>query len=371
MNKLRLGVIGAGTFAETCHVPGLRAHPQAEVVVLCGRNADRTRAMAQRLEVAEVSVDYRELCARNDLDALTIATPNVFHAVQAQAALAAGKHVFCEKPLGMNVREAVGMLQAAERSRKIHQVAFTYRYLYGVQELKRRLRCGDIGDPYLVRVRYESWDGLRPDSTVGFREKVALAGGGVLYDVASHLFDLVGYVLGPIRTVTGFTMLIPRKRIDADTGQFVEVETDDMASAWFTCENGVRGHLFASRATPSSGERAYIEVVGSNGALKASLSRGSVDMLKRSLPTRQSWEVVPLPEQASDGKAHCLPIMMRSFVEACFRGKLDGHVDASFHDGLAVQRAIAAVEEAAGRCDWIPLKADDARDEGVEEPGEG
>ncbi|WHZ13334.1 MAG: Myo-inositol 2-dehydrogenase 2 [Nitrospira sp.] len=356
MKKLRFGVIGAGAFAETCHVPGLQSHPQAEVVVLCGRDSDRTSAMARRLEVPEISVDYQELCARKDIDAVTIATPNVFHAVQAQVALAAGKHVFCEKPLGMNVGEAVDMLRAAERSRKIHQVAFTYRYLYGVQELKRRLRSGDIGDPYLVRIRYESWDGLRSDSTVGFREKMNLAGGGVLYDVGSHLFDLVGYVIGPIQAVTGFTMLIPRERVDTGTGEFARVETDDIASAWFVCGNGVRGQLFASRATPCSGDKAYIEVVGSNGALKASLSRGSVDVLKVSHPARQSWEIVPVPEQASDGKAHCLPIMMRSFVDACFRGKLDGQVDASFHDGLAVQRALAAVEEASCRCQWIPLK---------------
>lgn len=357
MKRLRLGVIGTGAFAETCHVPGLQSHPQAEVIVLCGRDYARTRAMAQRLNVPEVSIDYEELCARKDIDALTIATPNVFHARQAVACLAAGKHVFCEKPLGMSLDEAVTMLHVAESSRKIHQVAFTYRYLYGVQELKRRLLNGDIGSPHYIRLRFDSWEGLHPDATVGFREKMNLAGGGILYDVGSHLFDLIHYILGPIQAVTGFTASVPRERLDKYSEELALVETDDMAGAWFVCNNGVRGEWFASRATPSSDEKAYIEVVGRDGALKASLSRGVVDALKISRPTRQAWENVPLPVQASDGKAHCLPIMMRSFVDACLRGKSDEAIDASFYDGLAVQRAMAAVRESSCRLDWIPLEA--------------
>lgn len=357
MRKLRLGVIGTGAFAEVCHVPGLQSHPQAEVVVLCGRDYGRTRTLAQRLNVPEVSVDYRELCARKDIDAVTIATPNAFHVSQAQAALAAGKHVFCEKPLGIHATEVAEMVRVAEVSRKIHQVAFTYRYLHGVQELKRRLLKGDIGAPYYVRVHWESWEAFHPDAKIGFREKKDL-GGGVLYDVGSHLFDVASYVLGPFKAVTGCMTLIPREGIDAGTGTLTKVETDDIATAWFVHRNGIRGQWFASRATPSSGEKSYIEVVGQEGALKASLSRGSVDVLKISRPTRRGWETIALPEEASDGKAHCLTAMMRSFVDGCLRGKLDRGIDASFHDGLSVQRAIEAVWEASCRHDWIPLDAE-------------
>ncbi len=356
MKTLRVGVIGAGAFAETCHVPGLQSHPQAEVVVLCGRDESRTRAVAQRLGVPETSLDYEGLCARPDIDAVTIATPNALHARQALAAFAAGKHVFCEKPLGMNVAEAASMLRAAEQSQKIHQVAFTYRYLYGVQELRRRLLNGEIGDPYYVSVHFDSWDGMNPEATIGFRDQLAVAGGGVLYDVGSHLFDIVGFVLGPIEAVTGSTVLVPRERPDPSTGRLTPVETDDIASASFLCRNGVRGQLFASRATPDSGEKSYIKVVGQRGALKASLSRGAVDVLKVSRPTRPAWEVVPLPEEASDGRPHCLARMMRSFVEACLQGRLNREVDASFMDGYAVQQALSAVLDTAPRQPWIHLK---------------
>lgn len=357
MKKLRVAVLGTGAFAEACHVPGLQSHPGAEVVVLCGRNSARTRAMADRLGVPEISLDYEQVCARNDIDAVTIATPNVAHALQAKAAFSAGKHVFCEKPLGMNVQEVIEMVRAAERSHAIHQVAFTYRYLHGVQELKCRLLKGDIGEPYHVRVQYASWEGVKPDAKIGFREKRDCAGAGILYDVGSHLFDLVGFIIGPIEAVAGSTLLIPRERIDHRTGVLAQVETDDIASAWFVCRDGIQGHLFASRATPNSGDKAYIEVVGREGALRASLSRGSVDMLRVSRSTHPGWEQVPLPATASDGKPHCLGAMMRSFVDACLRKRLNHDVDASFYDGLAVQRTIEAVQESACRPQWIPLES--------------
>jgi predicted dehydrogenase len=355
MQKLRLGVIGTGAFAETCHLPGLQSHPQAEVTVLCGGDQGRTRGLAERFGIPETSLDYAEVCARKDIDAVTIATPNVAHAAQARAAFAAGKHVFCEKPLGMNLQEVTALLHTAEQSHRIHQVAFTYRYLYSIQELRRRLLKGDIGEPFHVRVQHASWEGLTPDSRVGFREKLAYAGGGILYDVGSHLLDLVGYVVGPIEAIAGSTMLIPRERIDSKTGTLAHVETDDIASAWFVCRDGIQGQLFASRATPNSGDKAYMEVVGRDGALRASLSRGAVDMLRVSRSTQPAWEVVPLPDQASDRKPHCLALMMRSFVDACLRGSLNKDVDASFYDGLAVQRAMDAVQVSSCRPNWISL----------------
>ena len=88
------------------------------------------------------------------------------------------------------------------------------------------------------------------------------AGAGVLYDVGSHLFDLVGFVLRPIGSCCRRYGVDPRERIDSKTGVLARVETDDIASAWFVCRDGIQGQLFVSRATPNSGDRAYIEVVG-------------------------------------------------------------------------------------------------------------
>jgi predicted dehydrogenase len=353
--KLRFGVIGAGGFAEICHVPGLQSHPEAEVVALCGRRYDHARAMADRLGVPEVHTDYRELCARDDLDGVTITTPNAVHAEQATAAFAHGKHVFCEKPLGIDVPEVREMLRAAEASGKVHQVAFTFRYTYGVRELRRRVGAGDLGQPYYVRMQWDGWGGLHPDWKIAWRETQELAGGGVLFDMGSHLFDLARFVLGPVETTAGFLHTIPRRHVDRQSGELRDVETDDVAAAWFRHESGVRGEWFMSRATPAHTENGYLEVIGPEGALQAHLSRGNVERLRVSRPAAPQWEELPLPEEARDGQPHGLGIMMRSFVDACFRGRLDGDLDASFHDGLAAQQALAAVVRSSEEMRSVPL----------------
>src|SRR5262249_35334317 len=236
----------------------------------------------------------------------------------------------CEKPLGMNVLEARQMLNVAQKSRKVHQVAFIYRYLYSVRELRRRLKAGDIGKPFYVRIQYDGWDGLRPE----------LAGDGMLFDRGSHLFDIVRFVFGPIQDVKGFTYTVPRSCTERRSGKMVRVETDDLAAAWFTIAQGLRGQWFASRITPQFAQNGYLEVIGDEGALKASLSRGTIDRLQVSRPTNSDWDELPLAKEAVDDKAHCLSLMMRSFIEACLRGNIDREIDASFHDGLAAQECI-------------------------------
>lgn len=353
--KLRFGVIGAGGFAEICHVPGLQTHPQAEVVALCGRRADHARAMADRLGVPDVHTDYRELCARDDLDGITITTPNAVHGEQAKAAFAGGKHVFCEKPLGVDVAGVEDMLQAAEASGKVHQVAFTFRYTYGLQELRRRVRAGDLGQPYYIRMRWEGWGGLNPNWKIGWRERQAESGGGMLADMGSHLFDVAQFVLGPVEATTGFLHNIPRQQPDSRTGELVSVETDDIAAAWFQHAEGIRGEWFMSRATPAHTENGFVEVIGPEGALRATLSRGNVERLVGSRPTAPAWEELSLPEAAHDGEPHGLGLMMRSFVDACLRGHTDGDIDATFADGLAVQRGLAAVEQGTQGPKWVQL----------------
>ena len=162
--KLRFGVIGAGSFAEVCHVPGLQA-AGAEVVAIAGRRRERARALAERFGIRHVEPDAAALCAREDLDGVAICTPNDAHREAALLAFAHRKHVLCEKPLALDVADAEPMLAAADTSGRVHQVAFTYRYLHGVAELRRRVAAGDVGEPYLFRGHHEFWDGLRPGAT--------------------------------------------------------------------------------------------------------------------------------------------------------------------------------------------------------------
>jgi predicted dehydrogenase len=348
-------VIGTGAFAQVCHIPGLQSHPQAEVVALCGREIAKTREVAQRFDIPHAYISSEELCARDDIDAVTIATPNVVHAAQAQTAFRFGKHVLCEKPMGLNLAEARTMTQAAVSSGKIHQTAFTFRYNYGIAELRRRLRTGDIGRPFYLRIQYDNWDGLKPDWKVGWREKQELAGGGLLYDVGSHLFDIIRYVTGDLEQLVGFTHQIPRKATDAKTGSETAVETDDLVNVWVQNSSGLRGQFFISRITPPFAQIGYLEIVGTEGALKGALSRGGVDFLKASKPTSPEWVDLPLPPEAGDKQPHALGIMMRSFADACLNGESDSDRDATFKDGLAAQQAMDAVLVSMAQRRWTKI----------------
>lgn len=345
VRELRVGVIGAGAFAAACHLPGLAAHPRARVVALCGRRPGPTRELAARFGIAAVETDYRRLLDRDDLDAITVCTPNAAHREPALAALAAGKHLFCEKPLGLSVAEAAAMHAAAIASARIHQVSFVYRYLYGVEELRRRVAAGDVGEPFLLRLHHETWDGLAPSAPIGWRERRGPAGGGVLYDLGSHFFDLARHLLGEVTSVAAFLHHLPRTRPLLPTGELAAVETDDLAAAWFRFANGAAGQWFASRITPPRGEN-VVQVVGRDGALEALLSRGRLDALRIARPGQGGWHELPLPAAAADGESHALTRMMGGFVEACLAGRLDPR-DASFADGLAAQKLIAAAETAA------------------------
>ena len=358
-NKLRVAVIGTGDFAEICHLPGLQSHPAAQLVAVCGRRLEAARALANQFGVGEATDDFEQLCARPDIDAITIASANVVHAAQAIAALRHGKHVFCEKPLAMTVAEARAMAQVAEASGKVHQVAFTFRYNYGVRELRRRLAAGDIGQPYFARIQYDRWDGLAPGWTSSWREKKQLAGAGMLFDLGSHLFDIARQVLGPIAAVIGYTHVVARSAPDRVTGEMATVETDDLVNAWIRHSNGLRGQFFLSRVTPPFAPLGYLEIVGDQGALKAALSRGGVDFIKASSPAAPEWQDLPLVPQASDGQPHALGLMMRSFVDACLRGELDAELDASFDDGLAAQLAMAALLESQETEHWTQLATED------------
>jgi len=350
---LRVGVIGAGGFAEIAHVPGLQSHAQAKVVALCGRRRDYATAMAERLGIPDVYTEYPELIAREDIDAVTIVTPNVSHAEIAIAALRAGKHVFCEKPLGMNPGEVRAMLEAARASGKVHMVAFTFRYLHCLREMKRMLQRGDIGQPHYVRIRGEGMSGLAPGLRVRWRDMMSLSGGGMIQDMGSHYVDCIDWIVAPIQEVCGVLLNVPRVAPHVLTGEPTPIDSDDLNAALFRTSTGILGDYMLSRVTPNHGEWGF-EVVGSEGALMAPLTRGDRDELKLLRPGGE-WEPIPLPQETEVHKPLALGRMMRAFVEAILRGKADEAHDATFEDGYRVQVTLEAIKQSAEEKRWVQV----------------
>lgn len=353
-DKIRCGVIGAGGFAETCHIPGLQSHPQAEVIALCGRNEENARAMADRNGIPDVHTDYHDLIERADLDAVAIVTPNVSHHPIALAALEAGKHVFCEKPLAMNVREAREMEQTALQTGRVAQVAFTFRFLHGVQALREAVRAGRIGQPFFARVRFEGGRDLHPDSTIAWRHLAEESGAGVLQDMGSHCLDLIQFALEPATDLSGILLRVKRSRPDRKTGAVREVTTDDLAGAYLRTESGLQGEFMVSRVTKLRGGNNELEVFGEEGCVRAVLSRGHTDAVILERVTGET-ETLSLPEESHSGEDYALGAMMRAFVDTIL-GRPTPGVEATFTDGRRVQEAIDAVMCSVDQRRWISVE---------------
>jgi len=194
MKQLRVGVIGVGMGSG--HISGYQKDGRAEVAAVCDVNRERLQAAAARLNIPKdrLYTDAAKMFAEADLDAVSIAVPNKFHAPLTLAAFKAGCHVLCEKPMAMTVKEAEAMLAASKKARKHLMINFSYRFLDMSQALKQQVASGVIGDVYFGRTVWHRRRGV-PGMGTWFTDK-ELAGGGPLIDLGVHRVDLAMWLMG-------------------------------------------------------------------------------------------------------------------------------------------------------------------------------
>lgn len=190
---LRVGVVGLG-LAGQIHLVSYSAIPGVEVIAVADSNPDLLRQVGESAGIPCNYSSWEDLVALDGLDAVSVATPTFLHAPVALAALEAGLHVLCEKPLARTAGEAETMVAAAVRADRVLQTVFNYRRRDDVQTLKRHIDLGGLGRIYHSKA---SW--LRRRSTPGLNSwftSRALSGGGPLIDLGVHLLDTVLYLLG-------------------------------------------------------------------------------------------------------------------------------------------------------------------------------
>src|ERR671921_680792 len=202
---LRVAMIGHA-FMGAAHSHAWRTAPRffdlpltPQLSVLCGRNPETTAAAADRLGWAESSTDWREVVDRDDVDLVDICTPGDTHAEIAIAALEAGKHVLCEKPLANTVEEAEAMVAAAEKARFAgvrSMVGFTYRRVPAIGLARQLVADGRIGRIHHVRAQYlQDWI-VDPEAPLSWRLDKEKAGSGALGDIGAHIVDLMQFITG-------------------------------------------------------------------------------------------------------------------------------------------------------------------------------
>ena len=280
MSDLKAAVIGTG-FIGPAHVEALR-RLGVEVVGLAGSSPERARPKAEELNIKRVYDDWRELVADPSVNVVHVTTPNYLHYPMAKAAIEAGKHVVCEKPLAMNSQESAELLSLAEQAGIVHAVNYNIRFYPICQEAHARVVRGDLGDVRIIRGSYlQDW--LFYDTDWNWRLEPDLGGSlRAVADIGTHWMDLTSFITGlHVQAVLAdFRTFIPvrkkpTKPIDTfsvkelQPEDYIEqpVHTEDYAAVLLVYENGARGVMTVSQVCAWRKNRLACEIDGSKSSL--------------------------------------------------------------------------------------------------------
>ncbi len=248
--KLGIGIIGSGGIAQNAHMPGYAAVPDlCKIVAVADVNPDTAKAAAEKFNVKHVFTDYKKLLEMDEVDAVSVCTPNYLHHEPTIKAFEAGKHVLCEKPIAMNAAEAAEMVAAGRKAKKKLMVGYNLRFAPTNQLLKKYIEAGDLGEIYFARAQALRRRGI-PGWGV-FIDK-SKQGGGPLIDIGVHILDLTLWLLGHPKPVaaSGQTYAKFGKRSDivGFMGQwdYKNFTVEDFAIGLIRFENGATISLESS-----------------------------------------------------------------------------------------------------------------------------
>lgn len=378
-------MIGHG-FMGAAHSQGWRVAPrffdlplEPEMKVVVGRDAATVEASARKWGWSEISTDWREVIARDDIDVVDIVTPGDTHAEIAIAALEAGKHVLCEKPLANSVAEAERMAAAAQAAAArgvSSMVGFTYRRVPAATFARDLVAAGRIGEIRQVRAEYSQDWLVDAEAPLTWRLKKELAGSGALGDIGAHALDLTEFITGEkITTVSGIieTLVAERPLLGESKGlsgtattERGAVTVDDIALFTGRLERGALASFEASRFRTGRKNALRLEISGSKGAIAFDLERlNELEFYDATLPnTEHGFRRILVTESDHPylapwwptghmlGYEHGFSHQVADFVSGIHEGT---PLQPSFDDGLHVQRVLDAVSRssAAGSA-WTP-----------------
>jgi predicted dehydrogenase len=357
MKKIGVGIIGCGGITLQNHLPGLAICPDVSVTALCDSDPATLEKAKAACPKANTFTDYRDALAAKNVDAVIIATPNFVHAPIAMAAISAGKHLLCEKPIGMNFGEALMMYKAAQQAGVRHMTAFTYRFVPAMRYMRHLIQSGSVGTPWHFRsCRLQDW-GTR---SVGWRQVARLAGSGEIGDMLSHRIDYALTLVGPMTRIVAHTQRIHNVR----DGQPNDLEDWVVIVADFT--NGAVGVLESSKMATGRGEGSksqdYVEVNGSEGSIVFQLenplqlqitNKGETHLTTVAVP-QEFLKVKNSPRDLSEGDPL---ITFRydqnfEFIEAIRQNRA---CSPSFYDGALAQGVIDAALTSARERRWMDV----------------
>jgi predicted dehydrogenase len=199
--KTRIALVGAGGIGKIW-AEAIKKTKNVELAVVVDVNIDAAKTIAVAFPDCIVTSEWKDVLKDENVDALLVATPHKFLAPIAFAALSAGKHVFSEKPCGMNAREIMKNVAIAKKKKRVYMPGFNHRYHAGYLKAREIFEAGGIGKILFIRARYGF--GGRPGYNKEWRFKKAIAGGGELFDQGIHMIDMARWFMGDFKDINGF-----------------------------------------------------------------------------------------------------------------------------------------------------------------------
>ncbi len=379
MRELKVALIGGG-FMGKAHSLAYALAPIASQLGATIRKAvlvDATPELAGRL-ASELgwessSTDWRSVVARDDIDIVDICTPPQFHAEVAIAALEAGKHVFCEKPLANDIAEALRMAETAEaHPNLVAQVGFNYRHTPAVSYAKELLDSGRLGVPLEFRASYLQEGAFWADPT-RWRATKATGGSGTVGDIGSHIIDAAELLFGDIVRVAA---RVRSKGMEAGSGwvpeeQRLGADLVDDAGVWVAeFANGALGSFTVNQFASGRKNRVYWEFDATKGAVQFNWNQReefTVSYVDEAAD-HQGFRTIHTNDQHPDGwwrlaglgtgYVEVSAIQLQKFVRAILAGR---PASPDFRDGSHVQQVVDAVMQAAVSDSWVDVPRKEVR----------
>lgn len=271
--KLKVGIIGTGSISNE-HIQAYLKNPRVELYAFCDINPEQLKMMAEKYGVTRTYTDMNDMLALEELDAVSVCTWNSAHAPCTIAALNAGKHVLCEKPMALNTEEARQMKEAAERNGKLLMIGFVRRYGNDCRIMEDFVNSGYFGEIYYAKATQLRRNG-NPGGWFGDKSR---SGGGPLIDLGVHIIDLTRFLMGSPKPVSvygaTFQKLFNRPNIIAQKGYVsstkgeVICNVEDLATAMIRYDNGSVLHFETSFSLNIKEDESKIEFFGTKGGAK-------------------------------------------------------------------------------------------------------
>jgi predicted dehydrogenase len=364
---VRVGVLGAGAWARSAHLPGYRRDPRCRVVAIADVEIDRARDAAREFEVATATADPNELLRRDDIDLIDVCTPSHTHFELAWAALEAGKHVLCEKPVAYDYRDTLRAADLARRKGLKTKVGLTFRYSPAMRYMRELVAGGFVGTPFIFNGYEQNSQWLDPavplrqvdhDADQSVIQVSSLEGyGAPIIDIA-HL--LVGADLAQV--VGTMRNFIPERMVRA-TNRMMRMNIDDGDMFLGEFANGALGSIQTSFVTVGNYPGIEARIYGSKGALIGRLveEQGVAETLRGATADQVEFRELEIPPR-------CYPpggsrteswrtLFYANLVSSLITEILDGGSanEGNFADGAWVQEVINAVELSFRERRWIAL----------------